>query len=563
MLASLLPGIRELRAPLAAGYIWLLALWVALETQFPEEREATGLIASWYRLADELSTVGLGFVVSFVAYIVGALSTSLFSSLSGLRGVRAASGWRYLSPMSESADTALARFADRGRVALEGILPTSLGRFLDEHLEGEPVAAARDREPPNHRLRRIARRMRKGRNATDATAPEAPHAEDAEGADAPPPGPGREKPRDFVGEHRTRLALAVTGDLDTIATTRLLGRDQELYSMLDRLRAEAEFRRAIAPPLLFAGIVLAARTPWPWSPLLVVGALALGLGLLVDAAKLQKTARENLLDVLTEGRVKSPTIDELLREARKLTAATVSADAGDAADRVATSIRRAIGSLDDLGAADPVMAAKARQLAGETRALFQELTSRLPPAAVEHAEFAIREVESACDAWVNQAAIDKSARPRAEEHFAQFLRHARQDAGTRTLRPPAGAASDEEKAAANRLAAAIRRTLRRLEALGTSEPSLAYAAQEDAEEARAFLAELTPRLPAAAIAPARAVTEDLVTVADAWVQAIEGHGFDLVHRDRLARAQRKFDEFRQRAGIDALGEPGSAPEDGR
>jgi hypothetical protein len=30
MLASLLPGLRELRAPLAAGYTWIFGLWILL-----------------------------------------------------------------------------------------------------------------------------------------------------------------------------------------------------------------------------------------------------------------------------------------------------------------------------------------------------------------------------------------------------------------------------------------------------------------------------------------------------------------------------------------------------
>ena len=29
MLTSVLPGLRELRAPLSAGFLWLLALWFA------------------------------------------------------------------------------------------------------------------------------------------------------------------------------------------------------------------------------------------------------------------------------------------------------------------------------------------------------------------------------------------------------------------------------------------------------------------------------------------------------------------------------------------------------
>ena len=79
-LANVLPGIRDLRAPLAAGYIWLLGLWLALEPTIPSRSQAGGVLGSVYELGDELSTIGLGIAASFVAYVVGALSTSLFAT---------------------------------------------------------------------------------------------------------------------------------------------------------------------------------------------------------------------------------------------------------------------------------------------------------------------------------------------------------------------------------------------------------------------------------------------------------------------------------------------------
>jgi hypothetical protein len=40
LLAGLLPGLREVRAPLAAGYLWLVAAWVVL---IPGERRSVGV----------------------------------------------------------------------------------------------------------------------------------------------------------------------------------------------------------------------------------------------------------------------------------------------------------------------------------------------------------------------------------------------------------------------------------------------------------------------------------------------------------------------------------------
>ena len=74
MLASLLPGLRDVRAPLAAGYLWLVACWLTLEPSVPERADAHGVVASLYRADDVLSVVGLGLVLAFAAYLLGSLS---------------------------------------------------------------------------------------------------------------------------------------------------------------------------------------------------------------------------------------------------------------------------------------------------------------------------------------------------------------------------------------------------------------------------------------------------------------------------------------------------------
>jgi hypothetical protein len=66
---------------------------------------------------------------------------------------------------------------------------------------------------------------------------------------------GDTQPVDADARREALLALAVLRDLDVVATTRL-GRDQELYSAVDRNRAEVEFRLAVIPPLLVLAISL-------------------------------------------------------------------------------------------------------------------------------------------------------------------------------------------------------------------------------------------------------------------------------------------------------------------
>jgi len=51
VLANLLPGLRNLRAPMSAGYLWLATSWFLLVPILPRsEKEATGAIADVYGL---------------------------------------------------------------------------------------------------------------------------------------------------------------------------------------------------------------------------------------------------------------------------------------------------------------------------------------------------------------------------------------------------------------------------------------------------------------------------------------------------------------------------------
>jgi hypothetical protein len=81
LLAGLLSGLREVRAPLAAGYLWLVAAWVVLEPVVPVRAEASGVVESLYRASDVLSVLGLGIALSFAAYILGSISSSTLTPL--------------------------------------------------------------------------------------------------------------------------------------------------------------------------------------------------------------------------------------------------------------------------------------------------------------------------------------------------------------------------------------------------------------------------------------------------------------------------------------------------
>lgn len=78
MLPNILPGLREIRAPLAAGYLWLFAAWLRFGQRFDALTSSTSSGSEVALLARDaissLGTVGRGIALSFVAYLVGSLA---------------------------------------------------------------------------------------------------------------------------------------------------------------------------------------------------------------------------------------------------------------------------------------------------------------------------------------------------------------------------------------------------------------------------------------------------------------------------------------------------------
>src|SRR6185436_15667412 len=89
---ALLPGARQVRAPLAAGAAWLLAVWLAIEPGLADPKNATGIYASLVRLGDLTgSAVVLG-AIGFLAYLVGSVTTTAAMAVDARRAPRASAG---------------------------------------------------------------------------------------------------------------------------------------------------------------------------------------------------------------------------------------------------------------------------------------------------------------------------------------------------------------------------------------------------------------------------------------------------------------------------------------
>jgi hypothetical protein len=74
VLANLLPGIRDLRTPLATGYIWLLTFWLWTPARFKDTTPTVGVPGDIARLAHYSGRLGVAIAVSLIAYLIGVLS---------------------------------------------------------------------------------------------------------------------------------------------------------------------------------------------------------------------------------------------------------------------------------------------------------------------------------------------------------------------------------------------------------------------------------------------------------------------------------------------------------
>jgi hypothetical protein len=233
VLASLLPGVRELRAPLAAGYLWFVAGWVFLGGRIPLRNDATGFLKRVYELGEVLGRPAIAVGVSFAAYLIGVLSEAGTGTLlrvvanrltalpnPGRMNTGFLEGYRTPAPVALSLQgTNSLRDAVVDRV-LERLAADSVRKELLERGMRE-VAITTVAEVPDHIRREVI-------------------AERIESEDL----------------------IRVARDL-VLLPTRLLGVQPELYGSYDRLRAEAEFRAAVSVPLIATLLALGgAHSPW-------------------------------------------------------------------------------------------------------------------------------------------------------------------------------------------------------------------------------------------------------------------------------------------------------------
>jgi hypothetical protein len=336
VLTNLLPGLRDLRAPLSAGFIWLVVIYLAVA---PLPADPDGVVGSVDDLRKELGPVAQAAALALVAYILGSFAQAIVSIVAGALGL-----WR---DASRAIDALLAarsavsagrigslRDEDRRSVAFDAELRDvaqdaarrALGRLetrdvdllaaLDTlewtrplaksvpirgiyYVDVSGIGSSDDAEHDmawQGLMHRVEQHKAEAGKALDMDADSFEKAVLASGASHVP----------WLALFVARLLTErLRQELDQMRT-RLLVDQPELFSKVDRLRAEAEFRATVAPALVGLAIVLWAESPW-----LTAATVFMATVLLIQGMSQGRQSDAALVESLRIGRVSSPSLDQV------------------------------------------------------------------------------------------------------------------------------------------------------------------------------------------------------------------------------------------------------------
>jgi hypothetical protein len=103
--SALIPGIREIRGPLLAGYLWMLAIWLSYGDRLPNS-DSNAVFGRLWEAGEAIGPVGRAAAASVVAYLLGELMNAAIRNT--IRLIRARGRLRRLT-LGEQAQRDLGR----------------------------------------------------------------------------------------------------------------------------------------------------------------------------------------------------------------------------------------------------------------------------------------------------------------------------------------------------------------------------------------------------------------------------------------------------------------------
>jgi hypothetical protein len=254
ILSTILPGVRTLRAPLAAGALVLFAIWLAVAPVKPAAKQ-TGVPGILHTGYDSLSPIAATAVLTAAAYLVGSVVFTMET-------------W-----------------------AAEFWIRNAWSAALINWLEGQVVdpdaldGTAREKYEALITAKRKSARGFPGELLSPIWAP--------------------------------RGSLRLRQEEWRFVRYRLMSQHPELFAELDRLESEGDLRLAVGPPIAALGIVAAWKTgPLLPAVLIAAASAAIGIASMLTSLRAANQAEELVVDLLRTGMVELPLLEEVRRTRR-------------------------------------------------------------------------------------------------------------------------------------------------------------------------------------------------------------------------------------------------------
>lgn len=290
MFASLLPGLRDLRTPLATGYVYLVTLLLLVGDRIPKREHAEGPLKLLYDLVGWMGKPTILAGATFAAYLIGSVLEVRATTVS--RCVQKLRFWWRL------------RLGDKVTLKRKRHPPSRTLQPEDSvSLLGVPIKAQEDTA-----LRRMAAYSEVSKSGLDALAI---HILEKCEYDAS----GKERvaenlrgliPASLVGEGLVPLLR----DLPRLRT-RLYVASAEMYGDYDRLAAEADFKVNVG----FSTITLSVVAAYTFNPLLALLWVPM-LFLVHRGLEAGREANDVLVQAIVTGLVESPNFERFVSEVK-------------------------------------------------------------------------------------------------------------------------------------------------------------------------------------------------------------------------------------------------------
>jgi len=275
ILSNVLPGLRELRGPLAAGYLWMAFVVVIVVDRLPLVPAAGSSFDKLYVVARWVGAPVAIAVATFIAYVVGILSTAL----TDLILTRVSERHRRTVDEAEVLQRRTPALSARGLKAVTTAVEERIAQQLADR-NGQPYVIASNSYPE---AKAVLLALSSAIELTERRQLVASAVE--------------------TGPH----VRAVLDDL-VLVPNRLLGKEPEKHAFYDRLRSEGEFRAALTVPLVAVGVAISARQH---AALPALTALALAALLFMQARSRVVGANDQLADFLRSGSLNSPGMSQI------------------------------------------------------------------------------------------------------------------------------------------------------------------------------------------------------------------------------------------------------------